>query len=577
MNQGKINDLSDSLLKKRYLTQVFIPETNLAVCMGRVSTKDQKDEGRSDEAQIERIEDYAEKERLRIVKSWDVAETASKHEKRKHFIALIDFVRKSHQSGIPIKHLLFSHQSRSNRNRQSARQLEDLIRDHEVTLHCVRDNLRLNCKSPQESWLMWDIFNNYNENFIKEHVKNVMDGTLKRVEMGLYPGRAPIGYKNVRKHNISFFEIDPVTGPYIKKMFELYAEGTYSVSMLVDELKKLKKLYPDDVREPSEKYVSKLLRNPFYIGEFFYAKSLFRGHPEYHPRLIEYDLWKKVQDVLTGKATFKKRWAYKQEFIFASLIKCGGHILDEDGNPTEKKCNGAVVSEVKRRLTKKHGYNYHYYYSCGNNRSVTGCSQRTKSYLVPRGLKRYLPQEKAVEFLGGLFTRFDYSAYEMKKIVGQYQKYEESLIGDAHKELARLKKEKVEVGRLIAQSYEDKISGVIPEHLWKEKYRKWMDEESRIKSEIKAFECTEPATTPRVKEWIEQAKALSSQYFSASHTSKRKFVELVGSNIILKDGKIDFSLRKPWNLLPPKGEIGIWWRIRESNSGLKHAMLLFYP
>lgn len=116
--------------------------------------------------------------------------------------------------------------------------------------------------------------------------------------------------------------------------------------------------------------------------------------------------------------------------------------------------------------------------------------------------------------------------------------------------------------RLIAQSYEDKISGVIPEHLWKEKYRKWMDEESRIKSEIKAFECTEPATTPRVKEWIEQAKALSSQYFSASHTSKRKFVELVGSNIFLRDGTIEFDWRKPWNLLPPKVEIGIWWMIQ---------------
>lgn len=55
----------------------------------------------------------------------------------------------------------------------------------------------------------------------------------------------------------------------------------------------------------------------------------------------------------------------------------------------------------------------------------------------------YLPQEKAVEFSGGLFTRFDYSPYEIKKIGGQYQKYEESLIGDAHKELARLKKEEI--------------------------------------------------------------------------------------------------------------------------------------
>ena len=203
----KVNDLSESNLRKRYLTQVFIPETNLAVAMGRVSTKDQKDEGRSDEAQLERIEAYAEFERLRIIKTWDVAETASKHENRKHFISLLDFVERSQKNGIPIKHIIFSHQSRSNRNRKSARKLEDFIRDYGITLHCVRDQLRLNIKSPNEHWLMWDIFNNYNENFIKEHLKNVMDGTIKRLEFGLFPGKAPIGYKNVARNNLNIFEI----------------------------------------------------------------------------------------------------------------------------------------------------------------------------------------------------------------------------------------------------------------------------------------------------------------------------------------------------------------------------------
>lgn len=203
----------------------------------------------------------------------------------------------------PIKHVIFSHQSRSNRNRKSARELEDLIREHEVTLHCVRDSLRLNCKSPQESWLMWDIFNNYNENFIKEHSKNVMDGTLKRVEIGLFPGKAPIGYKNVKKDNLNVFEIDPVLGPHVIKMFEFYSTGTYSIEMLHEELKNLKKIHPD-IRTSSRAYVHMMLKNPFYIGEFSYSGTLFKGHPTYHPKLISYELWKKVQDVLADKGTF---------------------------------------------------------------------------------------------------------------------------------------------------------------------------------------------------------------------------------------------------------------------------------
>lgn len=551
MSSGKINDLSESLLRKHYLTQIFIPETNLAVAMGRVSTKDQKDEGRSDEAQIERIEEYAEKERLRIVKAWDVAETASKHENRKHFIAMIEFVKKSHDSGIPIKHLIFSHQSRSNRNRKSARELEDLIRDYEVTVHCVRDNLRLNCKSPQESWLMWDIFNNYNENFIKEHTKNVMDGTLKRVELGLFPGKGPIGYRNVRKNGISVFEIDPVLGPYVKQMFESYATGTYSIAMLTEELRSLKKIYPE-IRTPCPAYVHLMLKNPFYIGEFYYSKTLFKGHPEYHPHLVDYDLWKKVQDVLNGKGTLKKRWS-REDFVFAGLIRCGGHILDNDGNTTEQKCNGAITAEVKRKMTKK-GYVYHYYYSCGNNRTKTGCSHRTTAYLKPRGLRRYLTQEDVTKLLEPISSAFQYTDAESEQIISEYQKYEESLIGDKVRELSKLNTMKLEVQRLISESYEDKINGRISENLWRDKYRKWMDEESRLKAQIKAFDKTEPATTQILKECIEQAKRLYSQFIYGSHMQKRKIVEMVASNIVLKEGKIDFERRKPWIWLPRRGK-----------------------
>lgn len=563
MYPEKINDLSESLLKKRYLTQTFIAETNLAVAMGRVSTKDQKDEGRSDVAQIERIEEYAEDERLRIVKSWDVAETASKHEKRKHFIALINFIKKSHESGIPIKHVIFSHQSRSNRNRKSARELEDLIRDYEITLHCVRDNLRLNCKSPQEAWLMWDIFNNYNENFIKEHTKNVMDGTIKRVEMGLFPGKGPIGYRNVKKNNLNVFEVDPVIGPYVVNMFESYATGTYSISMLTDELSRLKERYPD-IRTPTRAYVHQMLKNPFYIGEFYYSKTLFKGHPEYHPCLISYDLWKKVQDVISGKGTYKKRWSH-EKFPFAGLMRCGGFILDSDGRPTDKSCNCAITAEVKRKMTKKNGYTHHHYYSCGNSRSVTGCSRRTTSYLHQMGLRRYLTQAQIEELLLPIFTPFEYSEAETKQIVNEYEQYEEALLGDHRKELLKLNGMKLEIQRLISESYEDKINGRISENLWREKYRSWMEEESRLKAEIKAFDKKEPPTLQIFKECIERAKSLKSQYVFGSDLQKRKLVEILASNIILGGVSVSFRWRNPWVLLPKKGAKEKWSGRLDSN------------
>ena len=85
-----------------------------------------------------------------------------------------------------------------------------------------------------------------------------------------------------------------------------------------------------------------------------------------------------------------------------------------------------------------------------------------------------------------------------------------------------------------------------------------MEEESRLKAEIKAFDKREPATTKIFKECIEQAKSLKSQYVFGSSLQKRKLVEIVASNIILGEKSIEFNWRKPWNLLPPKGEKERW-------------------
>ena len=162
------------------------------------------------------------------------------------------------------------------------------------------------------------------------------------------------------------------------------------------------------------------------------------------------------------------------------------------------------------------------------------------------------------ELLLPIFTPFEYSEAETKQIVSEYQQYEEALLGDHKKELSKLNGMKLEIQRLISESYEDKINGRISENLWREKYRGWMEEESRLKAEIKAFDKMEPATTQIFKECIERGKSLKSQYVYGSETQKRKLVEIVASNIILGERSIGFNWRKPWNLLAKKGEIEKW-------------------
>lgn len=173
----KLNDLSNSPFRKRFFSNAFKPDNNLAIRSIRVSSKKQE-RGRSLAEQHEVTDDYGKSERLKIEKTWEVAETASKHEARKHFHEMIAYIKARQQTNRPIKHIIFSHQSRSNRNKKSARELEELV-DLGITLHFARDRRKLDPKSDIGEWMMWVMDNQRNEAAAREIQLNAMGGVIK--------------------------------------------------------------------------------------------------------------------------------------------------------------------------------------------------------------------------------------------------------------------------------------------------------------------------------------------------------------------------------------------------------------
>ncbi len=383
-------------------------KSNLAVAMGRVSTKEQKDQGQSDDAQMERIRKYAKFKEIKIVQEWDVAETASKHYARKNFHAMVEMIRNSQESKNPIKHIIFSHQSRSNRNRESAREIEMLIKMHDVTLHCVRDNLVLHSNSPFDDWLRWDIFNNLNAKFIEDHTKNVNDGTKGRLAMGLFPGKAPYGYRNQRlPGGFSLFVIQEDEAEFIKTAFQLYASGEFSGPSL---WKHLLSLFPQTPKPCDHKALYRLFRKRFYYGEFEYKKRIFKSHPEYQPAIISYKLWEQVQKRLKGH---KRHKTSVKKLHYLSMIQCGGYILDDSGKETEERCGCKVTAEPKRKLLKDGTKKEYYYYRCSN--TTRKCSQRNKQYMkevADRGL--YYTQDQVEELFEAIFRPLSFTMDQAK-------------------------------------------------------------------------------------------------------------------------------------------------------------------
>jgi len=148
----------------------------------------------------------------------------------------------------------------------------------------------------------------------------------------LYP--SPIGYLDNGSDNK---EIDTGRAPIIKRIFELYATGDFSLSQLakwankqgpttkplrrrrtVDEILSGKEDLPKVPRPVNPKTIEKILKNPFYIGRIQYKGKMLDG---LHPALISVSLYNNVQEVLQER-NVKVTYIDKKFFTYRGLVRC---------------------------------------------------------------------------------------------------------------------------------------------------------------------------------------------------------------------------------------------------------------
>ena len=546
----RINN-ADSLIEKFKKDKNYLGANEPdAVAMFRVSTKEQADEGFSLEDQKQRILAYCKEEGLNLIKTWESSETASKHGKRKDFNEMLRYVT----NNTNIKHIIFSHQSRVNRNRESAREVEDIIRKNGVTLHCVRERLRLTKDSSITEWLQWDLFNNLNAEYSIRHRLNVVGGLAKRIEHGLAPIKAPIGYKNKRleSNNLSVFVIDKMEAKVVIEAFEAMSTGRYSIKGLHEYLIDKFPSIALSKRIPSEKNLDAVLRNVFYIQKFNYDGNQYEGHPEYHPRLISDQLWSKVQSVLSGRGNKRKSTAH--DFAYTGLIQCGGQLLGED-----HKCGYAISGERKVKNLVSGEEREHFLWGCSNNR--TKCSQRDAGYRRENGFKRYINQNDLENQMESIFTglQFPDSMIEwMKELLVKHHDQTMKLQNEEAKELRQLltkidDEEKMTFEKFIKEDNEF-IQAKLKEHI-----EKLHHDRDQIKEELELIQSEKDDYQDKAIKVIELAQRADIAYKKASSKSKRKLVEIVASNLTLRNGSLEYHYRKPFDLLVNLSEKEKWW------------------
>ncbi|MGE4169115.1 MAG: recombinase family protein [Candidatus Margulisiibacteriota bacterium] len=320
-----------------------------AVSYARVSSTEQRDSGYSISAQNSLFKDYADQKSFEVVKQYDESYSA-KGQGRKMFDEMIRYVKKH-----KVKAILFEKVDRMTRNFHDLIAVYDLVEEHDVDVHLIKNSLILNKNSKSQDKFQLDIQVVLARNYVNNLSEEVKKGMTQKLMAGGWCHLAPPGYRNVRINGRATIEPDPQSAPVIKTAFEMAKAGD-SVHTITDYLNKTlgTKYYPSKV--------SYHLKNVFYIGEINSKLGLFSGNYE---TFIEPELFYAVQEGLKGRHRSKD--GKVREFRFSSLLKCS--------------CGSPMYGELKKEKYVTYG--------CGAKHKGRTCPAQTR-YFSERAIMEQL-------------------------------------------------------------------------------------------------------------------------------------------------------------------------------------------
>lgn len=176
---------------------------------------------------------------------------------------------------------------------------------------------------------------------------NVKRGLRAKCEMGWRPSLPPLGYyTRGGSGNGRDIILDEERSPYIKQMFEMSANGKSGRHIR-------KWLEDNNVHTRKDKHISlsmiyKILKNPYYYGEFEFPKNSGQWYTGNHEPLITKELFELVQEQL--KVPVKSKWGAK-DFPYKRLMTC-------------YSCGSTIVGEERKKLYKNGTTGIFMYYHC---------------------------------------------------------------------------------------------------------------------------------------------------------------------------------------------------------------------
>ena len=478
----------------------------------RVSSKEQELEGYSVPAQRKLLQEYCSKKNYIITKEFVDIETAKKSG-RTQFNEMIKFA-KEHKL---IKHILVEKTDRLLRNISDYALIDELMERADFSIHLVKENAMLSRDSRSHEKLIFGIKAVMAKNYVDNLSEETKKGMLEKAEQGIYPSFAPYGYMNVEENGKKILKPDADSAPYVKRMFELYATGQYSLLSLKRKMLEDGMIYRNG-KNFYKHAVEVILKNEFYTGIFYWKGRKYENAQ--HEAIISKELFRQVQSILINPKKYKSR---KDLFAFTNLITCG-------------VCGFSITAQIQKER--------YIYYHCSGYKG--NCNQPyIREEVIEDQISALLQDMQVTDEIQEMVLA------GLRESMHEKIEYHSTLVQQIEKQIAI-------VQHRIDQAYLDKLDGKINEEFWQRQTNLWLLDKEALAMKLASYQKTDSSYLENATLILELAKKASLLFKRAKYEQKRKLAATLFSNCVLRDRNLDLKLRSPYDLILESSKTGIW-------------------
>jgi site-specific DNA recombinase len=478
------------------------------VALARVSSREQEREGFSLEVQEDALKRYAEQHGGTIIQLFKIAETASKRDERKTFKEMIAFAKKN---SFALDGLLFYKVDRAARNLFDYVELERLESEYGVPFISISQHTDNN----PAGRMMRRTLANMASFFTEQMAVDISQGINRRVQEGLFPGKAPYGYRNVRANGRRVIALDETEAANVRRLFQLYAYEHHTLEGIVKRFADEGIEYRPGNPRWSRTSVHNMLNDRAYIGEIRYRDN---WHPGKHQPIIDRTTWDRVQALLGNRQQVTHTMTYASD-----LITCG-------------HCGHKITGEWKIKQTKSGPRDYLYYRCTKYNQPDHPRTRVTEAEL----------DRQVLAFFDQIRIEDDGVRDWFRAVLASKTK---DAIADTRAQRAELQRQETLIAGQQDRLLNLRIDGQIDNDTFARKQTELRDRLASIMLQLEALNRSRDENAELASRVFELSQTLRQKWLTADYAEKRKILEIVWLNCRLIDANLVPETRKPFDVL----------------------------